>query len=301
MGHAGFAAFPFPSPFAISKVVFATDFSACSENAGSYAAMIARHFGAELIVAHAFELSQAAMEVEAEGHGQLKSTQRADYEAALMRETERLGAGMQNVEAELLDGIPKDRIPELARQNEPSLIVLGTQGRGRLSRGIIGSVAEKVLRSTVGPSLTVGPHVPRCCSDPAPIKRVLYATGLSPAAARGAAYAVGMADAFHAELDVLHVVHPEDILEAGLPAIQKRFEAELEAVVPARVDAIMKPHGVVATGVAHSRILEHSHRHAIDLLVLSLRHSSHLWLESRISGAFHMIANAPCPVMTLVG
>ena len=39
--------------------------------------------------------------------------------------------------------------------------MLGTQGRGRLSRGILGSVAEKVLRSTKGPALTVGPLRPR--------------------------------------------------------------------------------------------------------------------------------------------
>jgi len=53
--------------------------------------------------------------------------------------------------------------------------------------------------------------------------------------------------------------------------------------------------------VAHTRILEYISEQAFDLLALSLRRSSHLWLESRISDAFHIVVNAPCPVMTFVG
>jgi nucleotide-binding universal stress UspA family protein len=302
MGHVDLAPSPVPSPFSIKKVIFATEFSQCSENAGRYASMIARRFGADLTVAHSFELTQAAMEVEAKGNGALKSAQRADLEIAIVNEAERLRTGLQHVEAVLLEGDPKQQIPQLASRNEPSLIVLGTEGRGRLSRGIIGSVAEKVMRSTGGPALTVGPHVAQCCDESAPIKRVLYATGLSPAAARGVAYAVGMAEAFHAEMDVLHVIHPEDVEEAGgLPGAQDRFQAEVELIAPQHAEAITKPHGVVATGIAHSRILEHIQGRAIDLQVLSLRRSSHLRLESRVSGAFHIVANGPCPVMTLIG
>ena len=72
MSSADFMPVPAPSPFLIKNVVFATDFSNCSENAGSYASMIARQFGADLIVAHSFELTQAAMEVEVEGRGLLE-------------------------------------------------------------------------------------------------------------------------------------------------------------------------------------------------------------------------------------
>ena len=57
----------------------------------------------------------------------------------------------------------------------------------------------------------------------------------------------------------------------------------------------------VEVGSAHVRILEHIREFQVDLLVLSIRKSSHLWLQSRLSGAFHIIANAPCPVMTMTG
>lgn len=299
---AGSTPSPVPSPFALRTVIFATDFSQCSQNAGNYAALMARQFGAELLVAHTFVLSQAAMEVEAESHGAQTSAQRADFDAALRQEAERLGAGLQHADTALLEGEPEEQIPALAQKNAPSLIVLGTQGRGRFGRAMIGSTAEKILRSASGPALTVGPHVPHCCEGDPPIRRVLFATGLSAAAARGASCAVAMAEAFGAQMDVLHVIHPEDVQEPGsLTAVQKHFQAAVEEMAPRYAGAIVEPRGVVATGNAHTRILEHIRENAIDLLVLSLRASSHLWVESRISGAFNIVINAPCPVMTLVG
>ncbi len=296
----GYAPSPPPSALKLKTVIFATDFSDCSENAGKYAAVMARHFGAQLLVAHTFVPTQAAMEVEEELRG-VKSELRAELTAALKRETQRLSAGVRSSSAELLEGDPDHQIPRLARRHEPALIVLGTEGRGNMGRAVLGSTAEKILRSTSGPAMTVGPHVPPCCKSDPPIRRVLYATGLSPQAARGAAYAVGMAQAFHAEIDVLHVIHPDDVAEPDtLATVRRRFEAELEAMVPHHAGAMAEPYAVMATGVAHVRILEHIRKRSSDLLVLSLHRSSHLWLESRLSGAFHIIAAAACPVLTII-
>jgi hypothetical protein len=51
----------------VASIVFATDFSSASRNAGFYAAAMARSFDAELIVIHAFILSQSAREAESLG------------------------------------------------------------------------------------------------------------------------------------------------------------------------------------------------------------------------------------------
>jgi hypothetical protein len=48
----------------LKAVIVATDFSLCFQNAGLYAARIAGYFSAKLLIAHAFTLSQAALEVE---------------------------------------------------------------------------------------------------------------------------------------------------------------------------------------------------------------------------------------------
>jgi len=48
----------------LKTVIYATDFSFGSKNAGLYAARMAAYFSAKLLVTHAFTLEQAALEVE---------------------------------------------------------------------------------------------------------------------------------------------------------------------------------------------------------------------------------------------
>lgn len=287
---------------ALESIIYATDFSPCSQKAGDYATLMAKKFDAELIAAHAFLLTALAMEVEVEAGPQAKSSQRKELETALAEAMQQFGKGVRRASAALVEGDPREAIPRLAMERAPSLIVLGTKGRGRLDRTIVGSVAERILRAANGPSLTVGPEVPPCDPERVGFRRILYATGLSPAAAQGATYAVAMAKAFGATLDVLHVVRSDDRADpVRFSEVQKQFEAIVGELVPNEAKALVKPRALVEVGTAHTRILEHLKNGQYDLLVLSLRKSSHLWLQSRLSGAFHIIANAPCPVMTMTG
>lgn len=283
-------------------VIYATDFSPFSERAGCYARMLARTFHAELMVAHAFNLSQFAADMEAETGPGAKSVQRKDLEGGLAASMRRFGEGVERVGSTLLEGDPVERIPELAAQHPPSVIVLGTRGRGRLGRSIIGSTADGILRSTEGPSITVGPQVPESPQDVVAIRRVLFATDLTPAAVRGAAYAVGVAEGFGASLDALHVV-PESVMkdQDRLRRVRDEFHTALESVVPRQAGTLSEPKEWVEAGNAETRILDHAKEHKTDLLVLSIRKSSHLWIRERVSGAFHIVAHAACPVMTITG
>ena len=286
----------------LKTVVHATDFSSNSENAGLYAAMFARQFNAELLLAHAFVLSPRAMDVEAGVTAPAqRSQQRQDLELALMGITPRYEERAKHVGTALVDGNPWEGIPELAERNAPSLIVLGTSGRGRIERGLVGSVAEKILRATSQPSITVGPLVAPFMPASTTIRKVLYATGLSEIAARGASYAIGIANAFQAPLEVLHVVREDVRRPEQLSELQRRFHDVLKGIIPEHADDIANPSALIEVGSAHERILERLKETSADLLVLSIRKSSHMWLQSRLSGAFHIIANAPCPVMTITG
>lgn len=282
-------------------VIYATDFSVSSERAGQYARMLARTFRAELLVAHAFNLSQFAAEVEAETGPGAKSVQRKDLEGALEAATRRFGEGVERVAAILVEGDPIERIPEIAHEHPHSVVVLGTRGRGKLGRSIIGSAADGILRSADAPSLTVGPQVPELASE-APIRRVLFATELTPAAARGAAYAVGVSEGFGASLDALHVV-PESVIRdpKQMNRVREEFHTALENVVPKQAGSLVEAKEWIEAGSAHTRILEHVKEHQVDLLVLSVRKSSHLWLRERVSGAFDIVASAACPVLTITG
>ena len=120
----------------LKSVVYATDFSLSSQNAGLYAARMAAYFSARLLIAHAFTLSQAALEVEI--CDRKVSQQRLDLKRLLSNEANLLGIDSVEAIPILLEGNPKDAITQLADRNEPSMIVLGTHGGSRLERGIIG-------------------------------------------------------------------------------------------------------------------------------------------------------------------
>jgi nucleotide-binding universal stress UspA family protein len=282
----------------LSSVVYATDFSECSENAGLYAERIAACFSAKLLVAHAFTLSQAALEVES--CERKMSQQRIDLNGLLTKEVHRLGLGSVKAIPSLLEGSPKETITQLADSNAPSMIVLGTHGGSSLERGIIGSTAEKILRSTPWPALTVGPTVPVLSPNSHPFKRILFATDLTSEAALAAKWVVNFAELFGAGIDILSVVQDGASDDPTLLAdIRSRFFAIVEGLVPQHVQAFCNPKTFVAIGSAHERIVEQVIDGANDLLVLSIRKASHLRMEMRTSGVFRIIVDAACPVLTI--
>ena len=59
------------------------------------------------------------------------------------------------VEHRFLDGTPEKEIVDLADREQVDLIVMGTHGRTGLSRLLMGSIAEGVLRNAKCPVLTV--------------------------------------------------------------------------------------------------------------------------------------------------
>jgi len=286
------------SAIRLDSIIFATDFSPASQNAGLYASAVSVHFGTSLVIAHAFTLVQAALEVEAEKP--LASQQRNNLKHDLMLAAEILDSGKGATEYVLVEGDPCKVIPVLAQRRSPALIVLGTHGGGSIDRFVLGSTAEGILRHSSGPALTVGPNVNILRAGALNIRRILYATDCTAEAAHAAPVAVALADAFSAELDVLNVVrsreidHPEQ-----LHRLQKHFYGAVEAVVPHNADRVCEPHTFVSVGQPHTEILNHIREREIDLLILGLRRNTHLGMQNRTSGAFPIIVRAKCPVITV--
>jgi nucleotide-binding universal stress UspA family protein len=256
------------SQWKVNAVIYATDLSVCCQNVGFYAAFLAKHFSAELIVAHAFTISQAAMEVEIDPG--LVSEQRKDLEFLLSRKAAKLSRDGVRASSALLEGDPRKVLVAFADKHAPSMIVLGTHGGGWIEREIIGSVAEGLLRSTSWPLLTVGPQVKSGAARDLRFKHILCATDFTPAAARAATYAVHFAEVF-------------------------------EKTWPERAPEFSHPSTFVEVGDAHHRILQHIKDHAVDLLVLGIQKTSHLGITVRNSGTFQLILAAICPVLTIVG
>lgn len=284
----------------VKAVIYATDFSICSENAALYARFLAKRFSAKLLVAHAFTASQAALAVETDPS--IVSRQRKNLQLLLSSKALALASDSIDAIPVLLEGDPRKMIPDLADKNAPSLIVLGTHGGGRVERGLIGSEAEGILRSTRWPCLTVGPDVPSASSAAFAVHRILYVTDFTPAAARAAAYAVFLADTLSADVDVLNVIQREAVDHPDrLGDLTSRFYTGLEDRVPQRAKEFTNPRTFVEVGKAHEEILRHIRERSIDLLVLGVQKTSHLGMTMRTSGAFQLIVDAECPVLTITG
>jgi nucleotide-binding universal stress UspA family protein len=284
----------------LKAVVYATDLSLCCQNVGFYAAFLAKVFSAELLVAHAFTLSQAATEVEFDPA--LISEQRKDLTFLLSRKAKKLSRNGVHALPALVEGDPQKVLVELADRHGPSLMVLGTHGGGWIAREIIGSVAEKILRSTSWPVLTVGPQVKSAATEDLRFKQILYATDFTPAAVRAAMYAEWFAEAFGARIDALNVIERESLdRPERLRELSHSFALALEECLPKRAKEFSNPRTFVEVGDAHRQILQHIKDHDIDLLVLGIKRASHLGIESRNSQAFRLIVDATCPVLTIAG
>lgn len=139
------------------RILMATDFSPASTPALEQSVRMAKHDGAPLLIAHAYqepglvELSHAPARVFKEWD----QTLREGVERKLRPLVEY--ARREGVEAQalILTGFPDEAIIEAAKQQGADLIVMGTHGRRGAARLFLGSVASRVISTAPCPVMTV--------------------------------------------------------------------------------------------------------------------------------------------------
>lgn len=142
-----------------THILLTTDFSEASEEAVARAGEMARVTGAKLTVLHVHHPAPAAPEAVVPPDKQVTPAE-LDQEAR-----EQLGdlrrTMLQGVESVALVSLENVTVPlaicDYAAKHGVDLIVIGTHGRTGVTRLLIGSVAEKVVRHAVCPVLVV-PH-----------------------------------------------------------------------------------------------------------------------------------------------
>jgi len=145
-----------------ATILAATDFSAASEQAVTYAASLALEFGATLHLLHVVPdpiLAAAWSEAYAYDLDKLGERLRRDAERQLAERAARIEGIV--VTRDALIGRPASTITAIAADRDVDLIVMGTHGRSGVSHLFMGSVAERVVRTAPCPVLTVreGAHV----------------------------------------------------------------------------------------------------------------------------------------------
>lgn len=133
--------------FTIRQILFPTDFSDAARLAGTTAVDLAHQFGARLHVLHVVP----------------PVTDPTPAPANLRAVAAELDRGLSPVTV-ITSGLPARQIVAYARKNAIDLIVIGTHGRTGVTRALLGSVAEAVVRRAPCRVLTVPAEI-----QPAPL------------------------------------------------------------------------------------------------------------------------------------
>jgi universal stress protein A len=146
----------------INRILIPIDFSEVSLQALDYAVELGKPFGAELVVIHVVEPIYYATPADVYGPsanlGMLLEEQQRVAAEQLAELEERLMKRGAAIETVLESGVPYQKVIEAAEQRKVDFIVMATHGRTGLSHLLLGSVAERIVRSAACPVLTVRGH-----------------------------------------------------------------------------------------------------------------------------------------------
>lgn len=142
--------------FDVDTILFPTDFSESAQHAFPLACALARECGARVVVLHVMLPPVGGAITEERHHPE-------EYFAGGWEALHRMHAPLQNVRVEhrLEEGQPAKVICQVAGDEGAKLIVMSTHGRTGLSRALMGSVAEHVVREAPCPVVTLKGHLAR--------------------------------------------------------------------------------------------------------------------------------------------
>ncbi|HVT26480.1 MAG TPA: universal stress protein [Lacipirellulaceae bacterium] len=143
----------------IQSILFPTDFSRYNDAALEYASTLAAEAGATLHIVHVHDVRDLSSAM-GEASYLYASTWQEELEAARER-LNRISPTVPGVPCErhCLTGTPDEEIVNMAAEKSIDLIVMASHGRTGLSRLVMGSVAEGVMRKAPCPVLIVKqPH-----------------------------------------------------------------------------------------------------------------------------------------------
>jgi universal stress protein A len=133
----------------IKRILFPTDFSHTGDAALRFATTLAKESGGSLLIVHVQEAPMAY------GGGEMYygiPEPSTDELTTMLHDVKPTDPSVP-VEYRLVTGDPAEAVVQLAEQEAVDLIVLGSHGRKGLSRLLMGSVAEVIVRKAHCPVL----------------------------------------------------------------------------------------------------------------------------------------------------
>ena len=252
-----------------ANILVPIDFSELSYKAFEVASVFAELFDGAITPFHSYlslgdidDPEHPASDTFSDAHEELakRLMLKLDSESARHAEPSALNRGIIHV------GNPSDAIIETAHHFD--LIVMTSHGRTGVSRLIMGSVAEKVIRFAPVPVVVAGES-----SELKPLKRILLTTDFSDYSLKAVPFARSIATASGANLDIIHILSREPLGSASkIQNIIESREEQMQKLVADRFDGMT---GNVRTQVLttkrsiHEKITRISEETDYNLIVMA--------------------------------
>jgi nucleotide-binding universal stress UspA family protein len=269
-------------------VLVPLDGSARGEQALSLACSVARRNGAQLHLVHVHvPVKPPGVEAMPALNGTVDAANRVREGVYLASIVRRLQTNDQvTAIATALDGSIADELQRYSVASGIDLIVMGTHGRGGLSRFWLGSVTDRLVRWGHVPMLLVRPHEPAPIVVPERVfHHVLVPLDGSALAEQGLADALALGTPEQTAYTLLHVIEVETgdrgtecyaiaLDEPALAQVRTRTQRYLERVA-ARIRADgWRVQTAVESGRAAPAILQYATMQTADLIAITARGQS---------------------------
>lgn len=250
----------------IRCILLPTDLSDFSNAAAVWALTFHRRFGSEITLLFANQ-PYTPMDVIG-GPAAYSPRFESDYRHGVDEELRKFAAEflpeVDKLQTAILEMSPADAIVHGADQIDADLILMGTHGRTGWRHALLGSVTERTLRATSRPLMSV----PASLGAPLQptISRILCPVNFTDVGRLALEEAAGLAEAFLADLVVVHVVELAD--EPFLAHLEQEFAAWVEPGIRERCSYRQ----VVTRGNAAELVLATADEVGADLIVVGAQH-----------------------------
>ncbi|MFC1554508.1 universal stress protein, partial [candidate division KSB1 bacterium] len=204
-----------------------------------------------------------------------------------------------------------ESIKNYAEKNKIDLIVIGTHGRSQLSKMLLGSVAEKIIKYTSVPVITIKKDIISMENNKS-ISCILAAHDLSANSTEAIKTASKLSDLFISAFHVIHVIPEvpntylssyglmsEDSEELKVEIFFKTIHSKFRSLVISKISDRQKLKANILTGKPSNKIVEYAKNNNVDLIVIGGR--GHGKADEHLLGstADRVIRKAQCPVLVV--
>jgi nucleotide-binding universal stress UspA family protein len=253
------------SAMTFSTILIPTDLSEFSRASLRWASLLERRLGAKLTLLYAnqpwvsFDVVEGPATYLMQNSPEFKRTLADEVRDYVARNLPDLTG---EVDTRVVDKEPSQAILETADAIDADLVVMGTHGRTGWRRALIGSVAEKVVRHSQRPVLCIPPGAEEI--ERPTLAKILCPVNFTPIARLAVEEAAAIADAFDAELLLVHVTdHIDEAVD-----VAGEFDAWIEPHVRNRC----RYSHIVSTGNAAEETIRMAQETGADLIVIGAQH-----------------------------